>query len=404
MYFEDYLPLPVYHATDPDEDGSTDTWTFDDTADATIPAPGVVKLGPDDTFYAYMASGISGATGVLTANLLNTGPTMDPVLTANATNNRLTIAYATFDDTRNLSTTVDLLFTVTVSDDPFADRLYLTNQAQAYEGSTNGSPSTAASIVQVILTEPILQTKKGVVWTDNTSANVTYSPTPPSAVSFVGFTADATPRWSGIIGSDDLATNPIDSNISGIDAGDIVTFAITVQNVGSSGNGAFDITIQDILPTGFEIPAGGLHLQAFRGSGTQINYTNLGGGTASSDDDLFNNGIELTDPGASEGACQMASLADGNDVVIITYDLKVSDTVVPGTMVNTSTVTKYAGADGGPNHVPTPSPLEDDAEATLGTSMIKLGATEIINANNSIFQSVIGELVVYQLNVTLPEG
>ena len=70
LSFDDYFPLPVFHVNDPDEDGTPGpAWAFSSAGG--IPAPGVVglldPLNPlnGDTFYDYMSSGISGATGVL---------------------------------------------------------------------------------------------------------------------------------------------------------------------------------------------------------------------------------------------------------------------------------------------------------------------------------------------------
>ena len=53
--------------------------------------------------------------------------------------------------------------------------------------------------------------------------------------------------------SSDLATSPIDSDVSGLDAGDLAKFAIVIENTG--GADAFDLTISDILAAGFEIPS-----------------------------------------------------------------------------------------------------------------------------------------------------
>ena len=62
---------------------------------------------------------------------------------------------------------VDLLFTVHVGSQPFADQLLLTNVATSVEDTTNNAPVTDASIVQVTLTEPDLNIRKGVVATDD---------------------------------------------------------------------------------------------------------------------------------------------------------------------------------------------------------------------------------------------
>ncbi|PWH17984.1 MAG: hypothetical protein DDG59_07150, partial [Anaerolineae bacterium] len=375
LYFDDYLPLPVFHVSDPDEDGAADpTWVFDDVVNATAPAAGRAKFGPSDTFRAY-------------SNIV-------PTITSDPTNNRLDFYYGDFDGPTEQQYTVDLLFTVTVSDDPFADRLYLTNQAHAFEGSTNAGTADANAIVQIVLTEPVLVTKKGVIWTSN--SNGVFNPNPPGPVTFLP--PSNSPRWSGTINSSNLASTPINSDLSNVDAGDLVTFAIVIENQGSSGNGAFDIQIRDTLPTGFVIPSGGLNLQIYRGDGTALSYTDLGGG-------LFGTGIEITDPGPAEGACQKYDPNNGKNIVLVTYDLQLDSTVQGGQqLINTATLFNYAGSEGGPDH--TANDLTDTAQVTVDNPTVAkdLVSTEINNTYNDNTQAVVGEFVTYTITLTVPEG
>ncbi|MFN8381401.1 MAG: sortase [Anaerolineales bacterium] len=403
LYFEDFLPLPIFHSDDPDDNGTAGpAWTFDPTVSAASPASGVVKLGPSDTFYAYTAG--AGTTGVLSPNTLHGAPaTREPKISIDAGNNKLIVAYATYDDTRDISRTIDLLFTVTVSDEPFADNLYLTNQAMVYEGSTFNSPSSATSIVQVVLTEPVLVHKKGVIATNSTNPNISYS---PATVGPVAFNAPGTAgdRWSGTIDSPGLALHPIDSNITGVDAGDLVSFAIVIENTGSSAKGAFDLTILDTLPAMYQIPAGGLNLRISNGDrSASFSYTRPDGSVAVPAD-LFSTGIEIVDPDPNNGACQAHTVGAGKNVIIITYDLEVRPDVTPGTQFNTATLVNYAGSDGGPNHVPSTPPTDTASSTVLASLTKQLVSTEINNANNSNAQAVIGELVTYRLTTTVPEG
>jgi LPXTG-site transpeptidase (sortase) family protein len=389
LEFTDYLPLPIFDATQ--------IASFDNIGQSgqpgVIPAVGHANFGQSDTFYTYSS--------------------ISPTLTSSSTNNSVNFFYGDFDDPRDQSTTVDLLLTATVSSRPFADGLYLTNQAHANEGSTNGGTVPADAIVQLVLTEPVLVTSKSAIWTSN--SNATFSPvTPAPPVTFLAPGPGVAPRWSGTINSTNLyssGTSTIDHDVSGVDAGDIVTFAIVIENQGTSLKGAFDIDILDTLPGDFQMPASGYNLQIFYGNGTgdgepldpSINYTRPNGAVATPGD-LFTTGIRLVDP-VGQGVCQAHDPNLGNNIILITYDLEVSSTVAPGTMTNTGTITHYAGDEGGPTHVPTPSPLHDDAGATTLTSMTKtLVGTEINTAVNSSTQAVIGELATYRLVVTVPEG
>ena len=386
LLFDDYLPLPVFHVGDPDENGSPGpAWTFVATVSAAEPASGVAKFGPTDTYFAYSA--------------------ITPTPSANVPNNRLEISYGDFDGPTEQTYTIDLLFTVTVSDDPFADRLFLTNQAHAFEGSTNAGPSSADSIVQIVLTEPVLATTKSVVATDNTSPGVTFTPALPLA-----FTAPGSPgpRWSGNINSSFLASTPIDSDISGVDANDLVTFAIFVENTGTSINGAFDLVLQDVFDAAaFEFPTPGdpasLNLQIFYGNGSgPIVYTQPDD-TPATADDLFGGGIKLVDP-VGEGVCSEHDPNLGNNVIVITYDLRLQADIAPGTYTNTGSLVNYSGSEGGPNFLPEPD--EDDADVTTDEPDLAktLLATEVNVANNTNTEAVIGELATYQVTLTIQEG
>ncbi|MBM3121658.1 MAG: hypothetical protein FJZ97_05675, partial [Chloroflexi bacterium] len=116
----------------------------------------MAKFGPEDTFYAYTCAGLGTPVGCLA-----------PTLTSDTTNNRLRFYYGDFNDTRHLARQVDLLFTLVVSDDPFADQLYLTNQVNGLEGSTNAGTVGSDAIRQIVLTQPVLRTTKGIIWTSN---------------------------------------------------------------------------------------------------------------------------------------------------------------------------------------------------------------------------------------------
>ena len=392
LEFNDYLPLPVFHVGDPNEDGAAGpAWLFDPSAAGTVPLPGVATFGPADTFYAYTCAGLGTPAGCLA-----------PILTSDAVNNRLRFYYGDFNDTRHQGTTVELLFTLIVSDDPFADRLYLTNQVNGFEGSTNAGTVASDAIRQIVLTQPVLRTTKGIIWTSN-AADV-YAPVTTGPVTFLD--PVNAPRWSGTINSTNLAAAPINSNVSGVDAGDIVSFAIAIENTGSSLKGAFDILLRDDLPAPYQIPGSGLNLQIYYGNGGgPIAYLGQGGGPdglPGTPDDLFGVGIQLVDP-VGQGVCQAHDPNSGNNIILITYDLQLGNTTGPGTVINTASLVHYAGDEGGPNHLPVPQ--TDTAETTiLGTAAKDLVGTEIDNAVNASAQAVIGELVTYRLTLTVPEG
>ncbi|MBN2044689.1 MAG: DUF11 domain-containing protein [Anaerolineales bacterium] len=425
LLLTDYLPLPVFNVSDPDNDGAAGpAWSFSyndfGTLPGYVPASGVVSNGPADTFYAYMQDGLNAGgpfdndgavTGTLSANPNHPGVVPNPEVGSNSANNRVEIAYGNYDDTRNQSTAVDLLITVTATDDPFADRLYLTNMAEATEGSTNATGSVSDAIVQIILTQPVLLSNKTVVWSSNTSA--VYDQDPP-----VTFTDPSTePRWTGTINNTNV--DEMETDVANLDAGDTVTFAIVIQNTGSSLKGAFDITIQDVLQPEYQIPTDGagaypLNLQIYFGDGSgydygggeeEIQFVGLGGGPSGLADDsdaLFGNGIQLVDDTLNDlGICQAYDPTLTNDIIIITYDLYIRDSVTPGEIVNTESLVNYAGEEGGNNHLP--EPQQDDATVDVNAAPTKIlvATSEVHTADNLV---AIGEIVRFQMSVRLPEA
>ena len=104
-----------------------------------------------------------------------------------------------------------------------------------------------------------MRIRKGVVATDGPVGAVRAGAVGPVAFNAPG-TAGA--RCAGTINSTNLAATPINSNLSAVDAGDLVTFAIVLENRGSGVNGAFDVRLRDTMPAGFQIPGGrGLNLR-----------------------------------------------------------------------------------------------------------------------------------------------
>ncbi len=375
LVLTDYLPLPIFDATQ--------VTTHNNTV-CGVPAAGTSCLGPSDTYHL-----LTGA--------------VSPSVSNNGTSNWVRWTYGDYDSTGNTPSTIDLLFTVTVRNDPFADNLHLTNQAYVTEGATNGTPGESASIIEITYTSPVMTTTKSVVATNNPTP--TFTPPPP-----VTFTPPGSGpvRWSGTINSALLTTTPIDSDVSGLDAGDLVTFAIFLVNEGTGINGAFDIVIQDTFDAlGFEYPTIGdpnsINLQIYYGNGSgPISYTTPTD-TPATPANLFGSGIKLVDP-VGAGVCSAHDPNLGNNVIVITYDLRMRSDIAPGTYPNTASLVNYSGSEGGPNFLP--QPISDDATVTTDDPLLAktLVGTEFNTPQNSNTQAVIGEFVTYTLTLTVPEG
>ncbi len=359
-----YAPLPVFDATT--------VTRFDDVTSSTAPAAGHAQFGPNDTFRAL--------SGIV------------PTLATDGTANDLTFTYGNYHDPNQRQTVTDILYSVTASSEPFADGLFLTTQANETEGSTNNGSASANALVQIKLTEPVLAITKGVVATDNSHSTVTANPYGFSAPGSSGY------RGTGTIHSNQLDSNPITGTITNFDAGDRVTFAVVVQNTGTGLNGAYDVTLKDILPSGFVIPSGGLNLSVTDGTGATLSVSNVGGGSG-----LFDQGILIKNSNAALGTLAAYNATSGKNILVLTYDLQAADSVTPNnTITNTASLTNYSATEGGPDFLTSP------ATATASATTAPVGLVKAITATSQAGTTgsnlAIGEIATYTVTLTLPEG
>ena len=386
LLLTDYLPLPLFDVTD----AGTDITGFDAATSGTgnAPAAGTWTYGPDDTFHTIAAA-----------------PT--PTVSTDAAANSVVFDYGTYDTPTNQPSVIDLLFTVTASNDPYADNLKLANRAVITANNTALVPENNEGIAEITSSEPELVITKGIVATDNPAGVFS-----PATVGPVSFTAPGTlgSRFTGTISSSGLAATPIDSNLSEIDHADLVTYVIVVENQGSGKFGAFDTIIKDSPAAGMAIPGlgvDGINLRVTDGAGNALPYNRVGTG-------LFdpNGALELVDPSTTQGAIARgidssgSVVNDGSNIVVISYDMQVLQNTVLAKLTNTGAVTQYAATEGGPDFTGAGS-LTDPAVITIATNNLlhkQLVSTEIVDAFNANNEAVIGELVTYRVTLTVPEA
>lgn len=343
------------------------------------PPAGQATFGPQDTFYSNLAVPDS------------------PDLTFNGADNQVDFDLSNLNVDPRQPVVVEILLTVTVQDAIFSPGLLLTNQATVFENNVAQGTTDTTAIAQFNYAEPVLDITKGVV---------AFTPSPNSDVSLgtagpVTFSDPGTGgvRFAGTINSTNLAASPIDADITGIDAGDIVTFAIVLENTGLAPNGAFDVLITDTLPAGLTLAGGTGNIFVSDGAGNAVGFTG----------DLFAGGIELTD-GALEGAISAFDDTAGDNVIIVTYDVVVDQAAVPGEVFdNTASLTEFAALEGGIDRVPDDD-LQDDASATVDLVEIdKSLKSRQFSTDGSITgrggnEVVVGETVEFTIRVDIPEA
>ena len=400
----DFLPLPVLLSQ-----GATGPIRFldirnDGSDPNTIPPVGTAWFHPDDTFDLANPIGYAGA----------------PTVIVDAAANSVTFDFGDFYMETPQPLQVDILFRLRVEDQPFGDNLFLTNLVTSRESSTPGQVVTDNAIAQINVTQPLLNISKGVVGvaTGQTTFPTAFDPTATGPVVFAPPGTAGTP-FAGIVNSAALDANPIDSNLANVDAGDLVRFAIVVENTGSGIRGAHDILIQDILPAGYVVPQGGLNLSVTRGDGQVLAFTLEGNG-------LFDpaGGLRITDPTDSdpdnlEGALTRFTTTSpglgvpptaptGSNLAIIVFDLQVADTAAANglTLTNVAGIENYAAQDGGRNFAPNLLDAErfDAAAVTTGDLAIDkaLIATSLPQSTDPFV--FIGEEVTFRVVATIREG
>jgi len=374
LVIEDWLPQPIYTV-------GAINFTNSFCPGTGIPTPGNSCLGP--------------------SNSLPVSPTVWPPLGTNS----IKFDYGTFNDPTNTPRKIDLLFTYTVTNLPFADELFLTNEAQEYETNTFGDPFPQVAIAQVNLRQPNLKIHKGTIATDNGFGEFTHQGPQTTNLSLAQAPTGATfslTGISGVVNSGAIAAGLLDSNVSNVDANDIVTFAITIENLG--GSPAYDVKIEDIIPTSSGVPSCFTIIP---------NSIVVKRGTGAVVPSLFYS-IQPANPGSTTTSFTITSTpnipisaynaASGANIVVITFRVKLLANVMPGCCDNTVKLLNYSSTINGPDFVAanlTP-PFTDTANVCvkpkLTKSLITTSEAHTLGADVTI-----GEIVHYRLVVQLPE-
>ncbi|CUI72965.1 VCBS domain-containing protein [Achromobacter kerstersii] len=292
---------------------------------------------------------------------------------------------------------IEVLFTLRVTDQPFADQRSITVLGQSNQLTTIGQQQLVSSDTVLIqsVAEPVLSITHGVV--ASTGGTVTGTTGTWSGAGTGG------PAFTGSV--TDLAA--LEGTVAGMDAGDIVRLATGIENTG--GGGAFDVSTTVQLPSGLDFLGGSLaaaNLIVARGDGTvlQLNVDYVVNGNA----------ITFLDAGgqASLLAGRAGSAADtaGSNVVVITYDTVASASVAASqNLRSTAVLTRYASTNDGADF--TPTDLTDTADAAVAAPTVEkvfaggsLDPTDSSAAHTSGSDLVVGERMLYDIIVTLPEG
>jgi len=327
-----FLPLPVFNAADPNANGgSVATYTAD-------------NVDPFPTVGAY--------------KLVNPGTGMTVVGNAtNATANSINFNLGTRDDPTNASSQQAIIyFSVIASTAPYADALQLTAQGASSYTNAAGSTAAAAAIRPVLLNEPELKVKTGIVSlvTDTGAVNKgTYSVDPngsgqttspaPSGATDSPFQPAGTTTGSDPLTGSGLPFSSDDLNVTGADASDSARVVSTVTNAGHAT--AYAVKISGTLPAGYTT-ADVHNFGIYNASGVQIDT----GVTAAQY--FAAGGVTLPDAGGIAGQTS----------IFVVYDLKLQATQATGvTLTPSSSIVNWTNIpSGGTNFVTGGTPVGEE--------------------------------------------
>ena len=280
--------------------------------------------------------------------------------------------------------TIDLLVSA-----PLTPGASLAFTATENEANSFGLQTVAtASQIGLTLDEPLLHIQTATVYASNDNAQWTGTGGP------AGYSPDFG-QFGDVISSAGLAGEPFADRLSGVDAGDDVTFVIAVQNF-VPGAKAYGLMLRATMPSGFVLPDDGPSLSVTDGAGTPLAYSG----------DLFDaqGGLML------DSAAPLAGYAadSGLNVLLISYTLRTTGRLDLSTPLHVSTaqIVSYSTEPGTTNRAPLASAADNTVTTEVATILpsvkIALAATSDPSTTGALL--ALGETATFNLMVTLPEG
>ena len=280
--------------------------------------------------------------------------------------------------------TIDLLMSAPLT--PGSPLIATVTETEANSFGT-GAAVTAVS-PGITLNEPLLRIQTATVYASNEAAAWTGTGGP------FGFSPDFG-QFGGIISSAGLATQPFADRLSGVDAGDDVTFVIAVESL-VPGAKAYDVLVRSALPEGFVVPDGGADITVSDGAGTPLAYSG----------DLFDlQGGLLLDPAAPIAGYDADS---GRNVLLISYTLHSIDRLDLSASIHASTaqIIRYATQPGWANRAPMAAVAANTARTEVVSIQPSIAVALLATGNPDMNSRLLalGGTATFQLTATLPEG
>jgi fimbrial isopeptide formation D2 family protein/uncharacterized repeat protein (TIGR01451 family) len=320
LVLKDFLPSPLFDVTNPTAT-TPSSFVFDATASDAAPAAGHMHLTTSSV-------------------------TVTPTLSIDASQNALSFLFTEESDLTSTSADVEVLFTVTATNNPAANDLLLVNVAYIGQNSSQSlTPINQLSAVASLLTdEPKLVVRKSA--------------------------------FSVVSGSGTITGSGSAANFTSVGPGSRLRFQVEIENVGDYD--AFDVSLLDEVPTGLTPVASTL---------TFTNCTTAGSPTDTS------SGATISATGMDIPMGQTCTLR---------YDVTL-DAAAPfgGAITNTAT-SRYASAPGGPLFSPESDTATTTASSPSLTKAFVAGSSSDAATTGTNLRP--GESAEFDVTVTVPPG
>ena len=265
--FKDFLPPPIAYVSNFTNGSSIAGPT------ATPPPAWTVVYGPSgpnlNPPFIINYPGVLGATGV-------TGPNNPILLSLDLSGNAISLDIGTIQDLApNIPQTLDLLYTVMISEQPFQNGIVFTNQANSSYSNTTGSNYNIIGTTSLTLDEPDVYINKSIVaatLSDGTTNTGSYT----SLANFYGpvNSPNVGPGFTGPLGVS-YFNNFTAGGISNITDNSILRYVILVCNEGSAN--AYNVTLED--DTNYLLNLNVIYGFDLNGNSTAITYSGPTGPT-----------------------------------------------------------------------------------------------------------------------------
>jgi len=324
LVLKDFVPSPLFDVLDPTASGTPSNFVFDATPSDAAPAAGHMHL-------------------------TTTSALVTPSLSVSGTDDSLTISFDEEDGSASVPFTVEILYTMTATNNPLANDLLLVNVIYASQNSSQSlTPvQTLSSVASLLTDEPKLVLRK--------SAQAVVS------------------------GSGTIAGSGGSANFTNIVPGSQLRFRVEIENIGDYD--AYDVDLIDVIPTGFTpVPS----------SMTFLNCASAGGGGSPTDTST------MTQFSAANMDIPVGATCR------IEYEVTLSALAPFGGTITNEATTQYASSPGGPRF----SPESDVATTTaispsLTKTFVAGSSTDSATSGTNLRP---GESAEFDVTVTVPPG